>query len=312
MSYLYKRGRYWWYGRGKIQTSTKATDKTTAERIQHKWDNDYALKRAGITVLNDIRLNDMIWDWYRFTHKSPAWYTRISISIRHFQSFTDNPVVSDIDVRLLNEFIAWRSDTVAPNTIKNDLNALRQLFSYAVDNSFIDYNPVIRANKPKYKIRYPRTPIPRATLDQIFGVAIPQDRVYWMVCYYTGLSPSDAGTLQPEYIKDNVIHTARTKTGVPVPIPLHHKLIELGDAIHNCMVLKSARDDSNRRFTVIANSMGIKAVVYNLRHSFVSHLFDLGLSIDDIKIVAGHTTGSMTSHYTKPQMDTIKKYIYQL
>jgi len=38
MSYLYKRGRFWWYGRGKFQASTMVTDKTTTERNRAKWD----------------------------------------------------------------------------------------------------------------------------------------------------------------------------------------------------------------------------------------------------------------------------------
>ncbi|MBC8400073.1 MAG: hypothetical protein H8E14_01145, partial [Candidatus Marinimicrobia bacterium] len=78
MSTLTKRGRYWYYNRNQLRRSLHVTDKATAERIRAKWDNDYALKRAGITVLIDIKLDDMIRDWYRFTHKPPAWYDRIS------------------------------------------------------------------------------------------------------------------------------------------------------------------------------------------------------------------------------------------
>ena len=312
MSTLTKRGRYWYYNRNQLRRSLRVTDKATAERIRAKWDNDYALKRAGITVINEILLDDMIRDWYRFTHKPPAWYDRISISIKHFQAYAGNLVVSDIDVKLINEFIAKRSEIVAPNTIKIDLNALRQLFSYAEDNSYIDRNPVLKANKPKYKIQKPRSPLPKRILQGIFDLAASRDRIYWMVCYYTGLSPSDAGTLQPHVIKDGIIHTARIKTGTPATIPLHPVLLDLGDKIYNCMPLKSARDDSNRRFVVLCKKRGIKAVIYSLRHSFVSHLFDMGLSLEDIKVLTGHTSSSTTAAYTKAQIDIIRKYIFQL
>jgi len=115
MSTLTKRGKYWYYNRNQLRRSLYVTDKVTAEQIRAKWDNDYALIRAGVIVLSEIKLNDMIKDWYRFTHKPSAWYDRISNSINKFQSFTDNPVVSDIDVRLINEFISKRSENVAPN-----------------------------------------------------------------------------------------------------------------------------------------------------------------------------------------------------
>ncbi len=74
------------------------------------------------------------------------------------------------------------------------------------------------------------------------------------------------------------------------------------------MPLKSARDDSNRNFKELSGG----AVVYSLRHSFASHLFDRGLSVNDIKIVTGHTNTTMASHYTQAQLSTIKKALNSL
>jgi len=62
MSTLTKRGRYWYYNRNQLRRSLHVTDKATAEWIRAKWDNDYALKRADVTVLSEIKLNDMIKD----------------------------------------------------------------------------------------------------------------------------------------------------------------------------------------------------------------------------------------------------------
>ena len=314
MSTLTKRGKYWYYNRNRYRISLKVTDKATAQQIRAKLDHDYALKRVGVNILSEITLKEMIRDWYRFVNKPPAWYDRINFSIKHFESFSGNLIVSGIDVRMINEFIVDRSKKVAPNTIKNDLNALRQLFDYAVDNLHLGNNPVRRAVIPKYTIQNPRYPIPRETLKLIFAAAIPKDRIYWMICYYTGLAPTDAGTIKKEYVKDNIIFTYRTKTKVAAIIPLNPNLVALGDKIFDCMPLKSARDDSNRRFTTLCKDKFkiSHAVVYNLRHSFASHLFDLGLQTNDIKVITGHTSARTTVNYTKVQIKTIRKYIDQL
>ncbi len=61
-----------------------------------------------------------------------------------------------------------------------------------------------------------------------------------------------------------------------------------------------------RRFKKMCEKRGFYGVVKCLRHSFVSHLFNSGLSVSDIKVVAGHTSEKMTVHYTKAQIDTIR------
>ena len=78
------------------------------------------------------------------------------------------------------------------------------------------------------------------------------------------------------------------------------------------MLSKGQRDKSNKRFKEALAKKGIYRVIYSLRHSFVSHLFDLGLSLDDIKVVAGHTKANMTRMYTHPQMERIRETLGKL
>jgi len=311
MSFLYKRGKYWWYGRGVYRKSTKTANKQIAQKIKEKWDNDYALSRAGIDPLQNITIQELLFEFSHYKEPTP----RDRLGINHFLNFTGPKTnIRKINVRTINQFIIHRKKQGrAPNTIKNDLNPIRQIFDYAVANHYLLINPVKYSVTLSSKPIKPRLAIPKETIKEIFEMASPEDLVYWMVCYYTGLSCTDAGTLKPKYVKDGVIYTTRTKTKVPVPVPLHPKLLKQKNRIYGCMLTKGKRDQSNRRFKAICKKLKIEnGVVYSLRHSFVSHLFDAGLSLDDIKVVAGHTTAHMTSHYTHAQIETIKTYIEKL
>ena len=315
MSKLVKRGKRYYYRNGYLYFSLKTENFHRAKQIKHHLDTKHELERFGIFTPSNKNLYEAINEWIKFTasDRSDSWWNGNIPKIERFKKYIGDVSVMSISTSQINSFIGDRkNDGKAPATIHGDFKPVRQFFDWCVSNSYIERNPVKTAIFPRLRIVRKRMPIDNGILQEIFAEADKIDRIFWMVCYYTGLDAAEAGTLQKSYIKDNIIYKTRNKTQVPVPIPLHPKLIMLKGRIFNILRSKRERDASNRRFKRICEKRGFYGVVKCLRHSFVSHLFNSGLSVSDIKVVAGHTSEKMTVHYTKAQVDTIRKVLNQL
>ena len=315
MSKLVKRGKRYYYRNGYLYFSLKTENHNRAKEIKHHLDNKYELERFGIFAPSNKNLYEAVNEWIRFTarDRSDAWWITNLPKVERFKKYIGDVPVMSISTNQINNFIGMRKyDGKAPATIHGDFKPVRQFFDWCISNSYIERNPVKTAIFPRLRTIRKRMPIDNDILQEIFAEADEKDRIFWMVCYYTGLDSAEAGTLEKGYIKNNVIYKTRNKTQVPVPIPLHPKLIKLKDKIFNIIKLKHERDSSNKRFKKLCDNRGFYGVIKCLRHSFVSHLFNSGLSISDIKVVAGHTSEKMTVHYTKAQIDTIRNVLNKL
>ena len=308
MSRIYKRGKRYYYRKGYLFFSLQTENKRRAEEIKRHLDNKYELERFGIFTSSSKTLFETLKEWMNFiaADKSDSWWKNNIPKINKFKSYIGDIPVMAITTAHINNFIGMRkNEGKAPNTIHGDFKPVRQFFDWAVSNSYIQKNPVKTAIFPQIKVIRERHPIPSSVLQDIFAKADEKDGIFWQVCYYTGLDSAEAGTLEKNHIKNGVIYKTRNKTKVPVPIPLHPKLLKLKDSIFNIYPEKFQRDNSNKRFKKLCAGHNIYGVVKSLRHSFISHLFDHGLSLEDIKVVAGHTSQKMTAHYTEADLKKI-------
>jgi|TARA_Y100000034_G_scaffold68947_1_gene83186 integrase len=315
VSKLVKRGKRFYYRSGYNYFSLKTENRHRAEQIKKHLDNKYELERFGIFVPGSKNFYEAVNEWIRFTarDKSDSWWKFNLPRVERFKKFTGDVPLLSISTQKINEFIGIRkNEGKAPATIHGDFKALRQFFDWCISNSYMERNPVKTAIFPRLRTIRKRMPIDNDTLQDIFAEADEKDKIFWQVCYYTGLDSAEAGTLEKSFIKNDIIYKTRNKTQVPVPIPLHPKLLKLKDKIFNIYRTKQERDSSNKRFKKLCEKRGFYGVIKCLRHSFVSHLFDSGLAVSDIKVVAGHTSEKMTVHYTKAQIDTIRTALNSL
>lgn len=309
MSKLWKRNGWYYYSGHGIRFSLKTRSKTRAEIIQKRLDEKYEYSRFGIIIPTNKSAREVCDEWQYFIRndKSDSWWQTNRFNIKTFLNKHGSVPIKAITTAHLNSYISDLKETKAPNTVLNYLKPIRQMLKYAVSNGYIETNPMDSALLPTAEIRRENQPIPKGFLDIIFQLADDKDGTFWMVCYYTGLDSGDAGTIKREYVRNNIIYTTRKKTKVAVPIPLHPELNKLD--IFNCMPTRNMRSSSSKRLKNICKGLGFYGNIKCLRHSFVSHLFDAGYSLDDIRIVAGHTKAKMTGHYTKAQIDTIRTAI---
>ena len=213
-------------------------------------------------------------------------------------------LISDIKVTTINAFVqAKEAEGKAPNTITNYLKPVKQLLDYAVSVEYLETNPVGKHIKPGTEVRRKFVYINDDILDKVIDNAnFTGDKIYWTFLRYTGLNPVDVSSLTPEAIKDDnggqYIDTKRTKSNVDVRIPLHPKVEALlkehgNDVFGVYKETKKLRDLSTERFkrAVYKASKGkIETTLGSLRHTFATNLYNQGYSLDEIKLITGHTT----------------------
>ena len=251
--------------------------------------------------------------------KSDNWLskekTNNNLMISFLESINISSVV-EITTKHINQFISSQADRgKAPNTINDYLKHIKQCFDQAVAYEYIKENPVAKANKPQAKVLKEFVEIPVDVCKQLINrdEIKTDDYIYWSFLRYTGLAPIDVTSLTPDVIKNDkggsYIDGKRTKTQVANRIPLHSKLSkiidEFGSRCFGIYSTKGQRDASSRRFKSrikkITNGK-IVTTVYSLRHTFSTALFNAGHSVDDIKLITGHTNGKMlTKTYIKEE-----------
>lgn len=313
MSVLYKRDKKWYYRRGYIFFSLKTENLAIAKQIKTKLDEKYELEAFGIYSPAIRTIHELSIEWMQFIKddKSDSWFQNNLPKIQKFvNKYQDRPV-SSIQSRDLNQYIGGLKSGHAPNTVLNYLKPIRQMLQFAVSCGYIDRNPMKSAQLPIAKERRRFRAIPKDILFEIFSnekIELKHRR-FWMLCYYTGLDSGDAGTLSKNAVKNGVIQLERDKSDVPVQIPLHSKL---DFNIINIMDNKNSRNWSSKLLKRELKKYHIHGSIKNLRASFISHLHDIGLGTQDIKVAVGHTSEKMTAHYTTKQLEMVKNNIEQL
>ena len=264
----------------------------------------------------DITFSDLRSEWLSLvsSDKSQNWIDKERQNSGIFQKYLDRvniSLISEIKVGTINDFIKTKKDEgKAPNTITNYLKPINQVLQYAADNDYIDSNPVKSAYKPGTKAQKEYIHISDAILDTVIVHASETDKIFWTFLRYTGLNPVDVSSLSRNSIRgDNggrYIDGSRTKSKVNVRIPVHPKIQQILDNSNGSFGVydtKKQRDLSSKRFkeAVLKASGGkIKTSLGSLRHTFATNLFNTGYSLDEIKLITGHTTTKLlTKTYVK-------------
>jgi integrase len=231
-------------------------------------------------------------------------------------------LISDIKVSTINAFIKSKKDErKAPNTITNYLKPVSQCLQHAVNSEYLDNNPVSTAHKPGTRVLKEYIHISDEILDEVIDSSDSLlDRIYWTILRYTGLNPVDVSSLTSKAILgDNggrYIDGKRTKSQIDVRIPIHSKVEALiNEHGINCFGVyktsKKLRDLSTRRFKVAvykASNGEIETTLGSLRHTFITNLFNQGYSLDEIKLITGHTTTKLLTKTYVKEVDQVRAH----
>jgi len=314
MSRIYKRDNspYWWYSTGdypaRIRKSTKVKDRKVALRLQEKWDQELALRNAGLEIPTiEIYKPYLLYVDEIMANKKKGWATRIKSALNEFIRINPGITNKHMTAFFMQEYFHKRRIMGrSPKTIKEEHKIIHNWCLWMMAMGYLNDNPMANLIRPTVIQVRPRQAFTR---DEVYtaidNARMDKDKVFWSILYKTGLRSSDACTLENSDLNGSLICKTQTKTGNPVVIPLHKDLrtMDIVNVMH-----PGAVGRSRERLKEILP----QGDLHSFRHSFASHLEEFGATRWDTKCLLGHKANDVTAQYVKINVHRLSKYINQL
>ncbi len=323
---LYRRGRtYWtyiWVEGIRHSKSTGTTSRREAEGIERQFREELNRRRHQIQKASPyMTFADLA---ARFlADGSPRTYhlDRLKILLPYFG---ESPI-GRISKPLVREFRRDRRKEKAQlteTTLNRDVEVLRHLLYWAVDEGFLTTNPIARIHLPKQR-RKPRPIMSLAEEAKLMAAASPHLGQIAIAALDTGMRRGELLTQLWEHVDFNrrllLVTHSKTVGGEAREIPFTARLAELlssfkqpeglvftfkGRPIHR---IKTAWRATIRR-------AGIRYFrFHDLRHTFNTRLMEAGVVQDVRKALMGHSSGDdVNSLYTHVELPVKREAIRKL
>lgn len=197
MAQLYKRGEIWW-GRipheGKeLRASLKTRSEADARKALAEW--EARVKQVARGGKPRLTLNEVLDEFIRehVATLRPTTQRRYGISCQWLDEALGDMLLLDISTMHLKEFeTRRRSQGALPPTVRRDLSTLSSVFGYAMENEWIDVNPVTPFLKQRRKRGLKESPprtryLTREEEARLFAHAMPYVRDAMIFAAYSGL-----------------------------------------------------------------------------------------------------------------------------
>ncbi len=337
MSRLYKRKRspHWVYDsnfRGKrLRISTGMRQKIHAQKVQCEWDmklfnGDLSFTKSTIQMQSYI---DAFMDEYlkvRSRVSSNTANTANSV-LNRFKRFLKQEgicSIAEINIKVLDSYIDYL-DT-APKTKHNHIKELKIMFDRAVIENIMDKNPALHVTLPQVAKNDVHRLLESEDLQIIFDGASSY-KLFYEFLYHTGLRSGDVAMLTYENIdfKRNTIVSMVRKSRRIHEFPLANALViqldQKGTAgpLFPTLYANSERklNDNLKKprlyMQALLKAKGRpKATLHSFRTTFNNALRDLGLDIEDRRVLLAHSSSQTTKIYTHPNLELAQNWINKL
>jgi integrase len=230
------------------------------------------------------------------------------------------------------------TQSVSVGTLLGDFRVLKGVFRTAERRGLLLHSPAdaleLPANKP-----LERDVFSSGEIRALIRVASPEWQTAILAGYYLGARLSDAVNLRWDSIdlSRGLIDYTQGKTGRRVVAPIHHDLESQLLAIagsdkpggYLCPVLAKTRNNGraglSAQFARLVKAAGIdpeevqaarnrfsRKSFHSLRHSFTSHLANLGVSADVRMKLVGHRSTDVHERYTHLALEPLRAAIAAL
>lgn len=217
----------------------KGTKKKDAERLETKLKNDLLFESFGIEKRKEITFENFLIEYFlpfAETHYSKEGFKTVVVICKDVLKFLKGLQIRRITASDIEKFKTHRQNLPTkhgkirqPATIHREMNIISKVFSVAVKNDFIDYNPCSRVELPAYS-NFQDKIIPldklRSFLDNFYS---DWARDVSITILNTGLRQKDVLGLSKFSVdfENKVIRLIQGKTRREVKIPMNSLVFDV-------------------------------------------------------------------------------------
>lgn len=299
MATLYKRGnRYYcnWRDNGvQVRRSLGEIDRKEAETFRAKKEAEL---RGLITPSHGVTVGDILADYLAWYEKErPTTYRRAVSALRHFRAAFDRTTAESLPPVAIDR---WAASQAARGQTEKALKLARAALKRAVTQRRIAHSPMDGVVIPKTVVS--RAP-PYYTREQLRALAREPRGAAWVFMAATGLrrgemvkarkADAQGGMLLVESLAEG-----RTKSGKWRAIPLSPHASRALRMLGDDRLVTCHADTLGDWFREDARAAGLPGSLHWLRHTFCTVLAQSGVSLHEIKRLAGHSSIAVTEIYT--------------
>ena len=253
--------------------------------------------RATIAELWDI------WSGRKFDRISASTVKSYKAAYKHLEPFHERNI-ADIKQIELQRLV----DDIPPNTAKNVVLVLRQLYRLALANDYCtkDVSALLEVQKIKASdLHKPFTEDEIQSLWDYYGQTGDAYAAVWLVLIYTGLRPGELLERTPDEVTGDCINVTKAKNQSSVRVvPVPDQVRPLIDSLPP---LPCAYWTAKKKMRAALTEAGIKDhLPHDARHTFASRWKAAGLDPELCRAVMGHAGRDINedvyTHYGKEKM----------
>lgn len=314
MATLYKRGNVYylnWRTDGvQVRRSLGKIDRREAEALRAEKEAE----RAGLIQPRSGRTVGMVLADYLAWSKQarPASYkgTRAALNplIAEFESYP----AETLDVALIDRWAGMQVN--APATVAKSIKMARAAYRRAMRIRQVASSPFDRASLPK--IVTSRAP-PWYTKAELEALYVRPHGFLWRFMVNTGIRRGEMAKARRSDVRGSMLfvessQTGRTKSGRWRWIPLTQSAGEALALMGEDRLITCHADTLGDWFAADAQALGLAGSLHWLRHTFCTRLAQNGVSLHEIKRLAGHSSIAVTETYAHHQPDAGRAAIDKL
>ncbi|WP_233243503.1 tyrosine-type recombinase/integrase [Xanthomonas translucens] len=298
MATIYERGGRWylnWRDQGvQFRRSLGPIEKRQAEALRTEKEAEL---RGLITVTRGVTVRDVMDEymaWYKDARAGT--FRQATSALRRFREKFDR---YGAEALFPGEVEAWAAKEERQGQTEKALKLSRAAFNRALKHRTISRSPMLGVSIPKSKTS--RAP-PYYRPSEMRKLAAAVHGALWVFLANTGLRRAEIAKARRADIRDGMIYveseaTGRTKNlrwrAVPLNAAAKASLKHLGKDR-----LIEAEPDTLTHWSIDeARDAGLKGSMHWLRHTFCTSLVQSGVSLHQVKELAGHSSIAVTERY---------------
>lgn len=298
MATLYKRGGAYylnWRVDGvQYRRSLGTIDRKAAEAIRAEKE---AERHGLITPSRGVTVGDVL-DTYMGWYKTerPTTHKRALSALKRFRLAFDNAPAESLSGDAIEK---WAAAEAAQGQAEKALKLARAAFKRAVAKRRIAHSPMDGVVIPKSVTS--RAP-PYYTREQLRLLAKQERGAAWIFMVATGIRRGEMVKARQGDARDGVlliesVAEGRTKSGKWRAVPLNPIALKALDRLGPDLLVTCHKDTLGDWFSEDAKAAGLPGSLHWLRHTFCTILAQQGVSLHEIKRLAGHSSITVTEKY---------------